>query len=163
MAIKKNQATVAASLAMLCLAAFFSYNFWKNNRTAEPQVYFYDLSAKRLFAAPQNAFPPIAGTDGPEEDAVRAVVYSPSGDCSKDQRIAYLEKYGAELKAQFEHARRNPGADFPRMSRAAAQDFTFVSRVDAIKWHPMTSEEAGRIVGEWRLADPGADPVICTP
>lgn len=161
--MKNNRATVGASLVMLCLAAYFSYKHWKNNRTREPQVYFYDLSAKKLFTAPQDAVPPIAGTDGPGEDAVRAVVYSPSGDCDKDKKIAYLEKYSAELKAQFEQAKRNPGADFPRMSRGAAQSFTFVSRVDELKWHPMDTEEAGRIIGEWRLAHPGADPVICTP
>jgi hypothetical protein len=159
----KNKGALIASVLMLSLAGFFFYRFWNSGRSSEPQVYFYDLSAKKLFAAPQDAVPPIAGMDGPAEDAVRAVVYSPSGDCAKDQKIAYLEKYSAELKAQFEQAKRTPGAEFPRMSRAAAQSFTFVARPDELKWHAMDTEEAGTIVGEWRLAHPGADPVICTP
>lgn len=160
--MQKNRALIA-SLAMLCVAGYFFYTFWSSNRTREPQVYFYDLSAKKLFTAPQDAVPPILGVDGPAEDAVRAMVYSPSGDCAKDRKVAYLEKYSAELKAQFEQAKRAPGTEFARMSRAAAQSHTFVARAEELKWHAMDTEEAGRIIGEWRLDHPGADPVICTP
>ena len=160
--MKKDPKLIAAIL-MLGLAGYFSYSFWRNHRETVPQVYFYDLSEKKLFAAPQDAVPPIVGTDGKTVDAVRAVVYSPSGDCEKDQKIAYLEKYAPELKAQFEVAKKNPDADIPRMSRAAAQHYTFVSRANETNWHAMNTEEAGRIIGEWRLANPGTDPVICIP
>lgn len=159
----KKHAQLIAALIMLSLAGYFGFRFWRDHREHVPHVYFYDLSEKKLFAAPQDMVPPIVGTDGKVADAVRAVVYSPSGDCSKDRKIAYLEKYSAELKAQFEVAKRNPGAEIPRMSRSAAQSHTFVARVDELKWHAMDTEEAGRIIGEWRLANPNPEAQICIP
>ena len=126
-------------------------------------IYFYDLSEQKLFAAPQDAVPPILGLDAQEQDAVRAIVYSPSGDCEKDRQIAYLEKYSPELKVQFEAAKANPNADIARMSRGAAQGHTFVRRVNDNDWHAMNTEEAGIIVGEWRTANAAKDPIICLP
>ena len=150
-------------VALLGLAGWFSWSFWKVNRNSVPMIYFYDLSEQKLFAAPQDAVPPIAGLDGEEQDAVRAIVYSPSGDCERDKQIAYLERYSPELKAQFERAKGDPNADFARMSRGAAQGHTFVRRVNETAWHPMNTEEAGLIVGEWRTANTSRDPIICLP
>jgi len=154
---------IIAVILLLSLAAYLSFNFFRQNRARAPQVYFYDESAGKLFTAPQNAVPPIAGVDGPGADGMRALVFSPTGDCGKDQQIAYLEKYSAELKGQFEAAQARPGEDLPRMSRGAAQGHTFVRRVKEANWHTMDSEEGGRIVGEWRTENAGRDPVICVP
>lgn len=161
---KKSGPKILVSVAMLSLAAYLVWNWWRSEHTGGNQVYFYDQSAQKLFSTSSDSVAPIAGTDGPEIDAVRAIVFSPSGDCRKDQQIAYLEKYSPELKAQFEVAKKNPEADLPRMSRSQAQSHTFVRRVQDKDWHPLDSEEGGRIVGEWRLASPaGTDPVICLP
>lgn len=153
---------LAAAALMFCLAGLFAFNFWRNHRELPPQIYFYDLSEKKLFAASQDAVPPIAGADGKEEDAVRAIVYSPSGNCAKDKKIAYLEKYSPQLKAEFETAKKNPGLEFPRMSRGAAQGHTFVCRPGDTNWVAMDSPEAALIVGEWRLNLP-SEPTICLP
>jgi hypothetical protein len=155
---------IVAVVAMLSAAAYITWTWWKDQRPHSAQAFFYDLSEKRLFAASQDAVPPIAGLDGKELDAVRAVVFSPTGDCKRDRQIAYLEKYSPELKAQFEVTKKDPAADFPRLSRSAAQSHTFVRRISDSTWHPMDSEEAARIVGEWRLTGAGgADPIICIP
>jgi hypothetical protein len=155
---------VIAIVLMLAASAYMTWDWWHAQKHREAHVYFYDLSAKRLFVASGDSVPPITGLDGTADGAVRAVVFSPSGDCDRDQAIAYLEKYSPELKAQFEAARRDPAADIPRMSRARAQSHTFVRRLKDTSWHSMDSEEAARIVGEWRLAKVGHDdPVICVP
>lgn len=154
---------IIASIAMLAISAWLVFNFFRTNRERVPLAYFYDLSEQKLFTAPQDAVPPIIGTDGKIADAVRAIVYSPSGDCENDRKIAYLEKYSEELKKQFEAAKAAPNAELPRMSRGAAQLHTFVCRADESKWFPSDSEEANRIIDEWRLKHPGMNPTICIP
>jgi hypothetical protein len=150
--------------ALFVLAGYMTWTFLKNTKGSSETVYFYDLSAGKLFAAAKDAVPPIAGVDGPQEDAVRAVVYSVSGDCDKDQQIAYLEKYSPQLKADFEKAKANPGAEFPRLSRAQAQSHTFVRRLKDKDWTQMDTEPATQIMGEWRLAGAnGTEPIICVP
>ena len=158
-----QRSQLLAAIAMLGLAAYLAFGFYSKNREREPLAYFYDLSERKLFTAPRDAVPPIAGTDGKTADGVRAVVFSPSGDCAKDREIAYLEKYSPELKAQFEAAKARPGDEFARLSRGAAQSHTFVARAAGTNWFPMDSEEAGRIIGEWRLAHPAGSPAICVP
>lgn len=163
--MKKGSAPkVIASLLMLILAGYFGWSWWNDNRDQTPQTYFYDLSEKKLFIASLDAVPPILGTDQKVEDGMRAVVYSPSGDCEKDQQIAYLEKYSPELKRQFEASKANPNADIQRMPRSMTQSHTFVRRVHEEAWHAMDSEEGGKIVGEWQAnAAPGTIPTICVP
>ena len=65
---------------MLALAGALAFNFFRTHRETVPLAYFYDLSDQKLFTAPQDSVPPIIGTDGKVADAVRAMVYSPSGD-----------------------------------------------------------------------------------
>lgn len=155
---------VIFAVALLLGAGVLTWKWWNENRDREPKTWFYDLSERKLFVAAQSAVPPIKGTDGKDEDAVRAIVYSPSGNCDKDRKIAYLEKYSPELKKQFEAARANPNGDIPRMPRSLAPGHTFVRRLEDTDWHPMDSEEAGKIVGEWRVNAPaGAQPAICVP
>ena len=154
---------VIASIVMLCVAGVLIFNFLRTNRDREPLAYFYDLSEQKLFTAPQSAVPPIVGTDGKIADGVRAVVYSPSGDCAKDKKVAYLEKYSEELKRQFEAAKASPNSESPRMSRGAAQAHTFVSREGEAKWFSVESPEGSRIIDEWRLTNPGMNPTICIP
>lgn len=163
--MKSEQTTkLALALVLFAGAGLMVWRWWTNHREKAPQAWFYDDSKKELFVRPQDFVPPIAGLDGPLEDAYRAVVFSPSGNCDKDREIAYLEKYSPELKQQFERAKREPNTDFPRMPRALAPEHTFVRRLNATEWHALSSEEGGRIVGEWRLkATAGQDPAICIP
>jgi hypothetical protein len=162
--MKSNTPKVLVSVILLLGASLLTWKWWRETREDEPKSWFYDLSEKKLFAASQNAVPPIIGLDKKEADAVRAVVYSPSGNCEKDRKIAYLERYSPELKAQFEAAKANPDADIARMPRSLAQSHTFVRRVDETEWHAMDSEEGGKIVGEWRVNAPrGTEPIICVP
>jgi hypothetical protein len=158
-----SKAKLITSLIILAVAGTLAFNFFRTHREPEPLAYFYDLSEQKLFTARQDSVPPIIGTDGKVADAVRAVVYSPSGDCEKDQKIAYLEKYSAELKQQFEAAKADPNREFARMSRGAAQAHTFVSRVSETNWFAINTQEGERIIDEWRFAHPGKDPTICIP
>ena len=160
--MSKN-AKLIASLVMLLAAAALAFNFFRTHREPVPMAYFYDLSERKLFTAPQDSVPPIVGTDGKIADAVRAVVYSPSGDCEKDQKIAYLEKYSPELKRQFEAAKAAPNQDEPRMSRGAAQLHTFVCRPGETNWFAANTQEGDIIIDEWRSAHPGKNPTICIP
>jgi hypothetical protein len=148
---------------MLALAGVLAFNFFRTHRETVPLAYFYDLSEQKLFTAPQDSVPPIMGTDGKVADAVRAMVYSPSGDCEKDRQIAYLEKYSLELKQQFETAKAAPNQDIARMSRGAAQSHTFVCRVGQPNWFAINTQEGERIIDEWRFAHPGKNPTICIP
>lgn len=139
--------------------------WWIRGRSGNgDRVYFYDLSAKKLFTVPRTTVPPIPGIEGPEMDGVRAVVISTNGN-PKDpsaRRVAYLEMYSPELKQQMEAAQA--GGPPPAMGRAAAQDQRFVRRVDSPQWYPMSSPEAEQIVGEWLTAGPGGGPaLICNP
>ena len=158
-----RNAKLIVSLIMLSLAGLIAFNFFRTHREPLPLAYFYDLSEQKLFTAPQSSVPPIPGTDGKAHDAVRALVYSPSGDCEKDQQIAYLEKYSPELKKQFEAAKAAPNQEISRMSRGAAQSHTFVCRVGQTNWFPVDSQEGERIIDEWRFAHPGKNPTICIP
>ena len=152
-----------AAVTMLCIAGFLIMRFVGANREREPMAYFYDLSEQKLFTAPQSAVPPIVGMDGKVADGVRAIVYSPSGDCEKDKKIAYLEKYSDELKRQFEAAKASPNGDIPRMSRGAAQGHTFVCRAGETNWFSVESQQGNIIMDEWRLSHPGMNPTVCIP
>lgn len=160
---KRSSIQLLASALMLGVAGYFVWSYLQENRDPTPQIYFYDLSDRKLFTGSQDAVPPIPGLDGEGEDGVRAIVFSPTGDCEGDRQIAYLEKYSPQLKGEFEAAKANPGQDLPRMSRSAAQGHTFVRRVDETTWHPVNTEEGGRIMGEWRTLHADKQPIICVP
>lgn len=147
---------VAASLAVL-----FSVLRGDPGRTG---VFFYDPSAARIFVAPMGSIPPIRGVDGPEEDAVRAVVVSVTGNPEDRQsrRIAYLERYSPELKRQLEMART--GGGWAPMGRSEAASHRWVRRTNDTDWVPLASETGERIVSDWAVPGPGGiSPVVCVP
>ncbi len=127
-------------------------------------VFFYDPSASRLFVAPIGSIPPIRGVDGPEEDAVRAVVVSVTGNPEdrESRRIAYLERYSPELKRQLEAA-RSEGGPAP-MGRSEAASHRWVRRTNDTDWVLLASETGERIVSDWAVPGPdGISPVVCLP
>jgi hypothetical protein len=142
--------------------------FFRERSSSDALAYFYDLSERKLFVAPRTLVPPIRGINDTEPDGMRAVVVSSSGDPRNKagQKVAYLEKYSPELKQQLESMQA--GQESPpsagRISRGAAQSFTFVRRLNEETWYPVNSSEAERIMAEWQV--PGADgrvPVVCVP
>ena len=149
------------------LGAFALFMFiqnFKNRNDGQTRTFFYDVSEKKIFAAPSTLVPPIKGLNDAEEDAFRAVVISTNNrpHDKKTWKVAYLEKYSDELKRQFESAQHSGGS--PQMGRAEGQSHRFVRRVDDAQWHPMNSPEAGVILNEWLTAGPnGGEATICTP
>lgn len=153
-----------AAIALMALAGFLVVRFFSQSDGVSERAFFYDLSEQKLFTALRTAVPPIRGVNDDTLDGVRAVVFSTSGrpEDKKSWKIAYLEKYTPELKAQMEEAQKT-GAS-PQISRGMSMEFRLVRRVDEDRWYPMTTPEAERIVSEW--ANPGPDgvtPVVCSP
>jgi hypothetical protein len=155
---------LVGALILLGVAGWMIWRFLADDGGVSGKAYFYDLSERRLFTGPRDAVPPIKGVNDAEADAVRAVVISTNGVATdrSARRIAYLEKYSPDLKREMEAAQASGTS--PQMGRALAQAHRFVRRVDDPQWHPLTSEEAERIVNEWLTAGPDGGPaVICTP
>lgn len=138
------------------------------HRTNDPdgKVYFYDLSQQKLFAAPRSSVPPIRGIDNDEQDGVRAIVISENGNPAdrKHRRIAYLEKYTPQLKAQFEAIQKNGVDGTTSLRREDVPASTLVRRLTDRDWYPMNSAEGEKIVSEWNVPGPnGTYPVVCVP
>lgn len=160
---KANVFKLALGLVLLGLAGFIGFRFFREDEGVAENTFFYDLSEKKLFAAPREALPPIKGLNDAEEDAVRAVVIAPNGN-PKDvaaRKIAYLEKYAPEFKRQLEQVRTGEANPLPRGSRNA---YRFVKRVEDAQWYALDSPEGEKILTEWNVASPnGKYPVVCTP
>jgi hypothetical protein len=161
---------LAGAVAALCVAAVGFVRFYKSSSPSEGRAYFYDQSARKLFVAPHSSVPPIKGVEGEEEDGVRAVVISTSGDCqdASSRKIVYLEMYTPELKRQVESRQGKDlnAADTPpaMIRRGEAHALILVKRPEEPDWHPMTSPEAQEILRT--ISTPGPDgklPVVCVP
>jgi hypothetical protein len=140
-------------------------------RTFQPPftLYFYDLTEKRLFAAPRGSIPPIAGIKGEADAGVRAVVICTNGNPNdkKHLSIAYLQKYAPEIKQLFEevHKAREEGRDEQgRINRNQIPPNTLVRRLEDNDWHVLNSPEGQEIANGWNKPGPdGQTPVICSP
>ena len=160
---------LALAVVLLAGAAVQFIRFFAGRGRPDQNAYFFDLSEKKLFVAHRTLAPPIRGINNAELDGVRAVVVSTS-DNPKDEasrRIAYLEKYAPELKQQIEamqSGQESPGASGSRITRGAAQSFTFVRRLNEDTWHAVNSAEAEKIMTEWQVPGPdGKTPLVCAP
>ncbi len=167
---KSKTIQIGLAVVLLAGAGVLTARFLRNERDAsEGQVYYYDLSEQKLFAAPRNAVPPIRGLNDDEADAVRAMVVSPTGNPreKKNIRIAYLEKYTPELKAKIEALRRAEAAGQSTIGiigHGMVPQNTLVRRVTDDQWVPLTSPAGERIVSEWNVPGPdGRYPVVCAP
>lgn len=153
-----------APLALLALAAVLFH--WLNpaSEKQDGTSFFYDLNEQKLFAAPSSSIPPIAGLKTKELVAVRAMVISTNGNAQdlSSRRIAYLEKYGPELKKQLEAAQATGAEATP--SREERRGQMFVRRLNEAEWHAYNTPEAEAIMTDWQTegAD-GRTPVVCTP
>lgn len=161
---------IVLAVGAFALAGVGFVRFYKSSNPPEGKAWFYDLSARRLFVAPHSSIPPIHGVEGEEEDGVRAIVVSMSGNCTDEnsRRIAYLETYTPELKRQLELRKKNDPALIDNapstIRRGEAHSFILVKRPEEADWHPMTAPEAQEILQT--ISRPGPDgrtPVVCAP
>jgi hypothetical protein len=160
----RNLFLLVLTVGLLGLAGFFFYRHWREAGGVSDQAFFYDLSEQRLFTAARELIPPIRGLNDATEDAVRAVVVSPTGrpEDKRSWQIAYLEQYSPELKRQMEEAQAQGGS--PAMGRGAAQQHRFVRRLTDRDWYSISSPEGERIVSAWASPTPeGITPVVCLP
>ena len=160
---KSNAAKVVLAVILLSGAAVLLAQFLKRDNGVSESTFFYDLSQKKLFAAPRETIPPMRGLDNAEEDAVRAVVVAVNGN-PKDKtnrKIAYLEKYAPELKEHLAKVRDGKAEPLPRGSR---DSYRFVKRLDDVEWRAVNTPEGEKILGEWNVPGPdGKFPIVCTP
>jgi len=156
--------------AVLLTGAGFRFaRFFREGGSSDGLAYFYDVSERKLFVASRTLVPPIRGINDDELDGLRAVVISASGKVKDKagQKIAYLEKYSPELKQQLEAMQSGQEVATPpggRISRGAAQSFTFVRRLNEETWYPVNSTEAEKIMTEWQVPGPdGQMRLVCVP
>ena len=157
---------VAITLLLLAAAAMIVISIRTRMSHSDGMVYFYDLSQQKLFPAPRSSVPPIRGIDNDELDGVRAIVISENGNPAdrKHRRIAYLEKYTPQLKAQFEAIQKNGATVSTSIRREDVPASTLVRRLTDRDWYPMDSAEGEKIVAEWNIPGPdGNYPVVCVP
>ncbi len=166
---KQDMIKLVAGLLLAAVAGVLVFRSFRHGTDSDGMVYFYDLSEQKLFPAPRASIPPIRGVNNEEADGVRAIVISDSGDPKnrKRQRIAYLEKYTPQLKAEFEAA-RNRSADATSNAVAIPREVvpanTLVRRLTDKEWYPMNSPEGEKIVNEWNVPGAnGAYPAVCVP
>lgn len=163
----KSGLQIGVSVGLLFIAAILCLRFFRSQREPENMAYFYDLSEKKLFAAPRTSIPPIRGINDNVEDAVRAVVISTNGNANDlaARRIAYLEMYSPQLKLQFEGMKKpssNPVG--LAIGHGSAQALILVRRVEESNWYSAGSPEAQRIMSEWQTSGAGGVvPTICLP
>jgi hypothetical protein len=167
---RSDQLKVAVAVLAFLAAVFGFVRFYSKSRPAEGKAFFFDLGAKRLFVAPHSSVPPIRGVVGEEEDGVRAIVLSPTGDCSEKSRvIAYLETYTPELKRQVEARVHGASAGAApenalAIRRGEAHGLILVKRPDETDWHPMNSPGGQAILQTINAPGPdGKAPVVCMP
>jgi hypothetical protein len=137
------------------------------------QVWFYDQSEHKLYAASREAIPPHRGIGGGAGDGVRAVVVACRGeqDDPHKRRIAYLETYTPELKKLLEdirdaraHGRKYEGP-VPDRESEFFQKNTLVRLPDEATWHDMTTNEGQQIVTQWQSwsCPDGNSRIVCSP
>jgi hypothetical protein len=157
--------TVKLILALILLvgAVFLFTRFLRQDTGIGETEYFYDLSERKLFAAPRESLPPIRGINDGERDGVRAVVIAPGNDLENKaaRRIAYLERYAPELIENLEKVRAGQAEPLPTKIR---NGYRLVKRVEDPQWYPLNSPEGEKIVTEWNVSGPdGSYPAVCAP
>ena len=153
---------------LLSVAIYRLVHFARGSGDRDGLAYFYDVSERKLFTAPRTLVPPIRGVNNAELDAMRAVVISTTGKPGDKShlKVAYLEKYAPELKAQVEAMQQGAAAPArgEQISRSVGQSLTFVRRVEEGTWHPANSVEAEKIMTEWQTPGPnGTIAVVVSP
>ena len=162
--MSQSKAQLAMALGLLLLAGGIFIWMRPPPDNQDGKTFFYDVNEQKLFVAPSSSIPPIAGIKSKELVAVRALVISTNGN-AKDiasRKIAYLEKYGPELKQQLEAAQKNGAEAAPSRNERRSQ--IFVRRLTETEWHAVNSPEGDAIQSDWQEPGPdGVTPVVCSP
>jgi hypothetical protein len=164
----KKFLTTGAVVVLTALAVVFAVakvmHFRADGETGA-RVWFYDQSAQRLYPAPRDLIPP----DGHDDTRVRAIVigFQGMGNNVSQLKIAYLEKYTPDFKALLERAQAAHAAKQPFRENVPGRnrDNTMVKRPGEDSWHPLGSEEAIKMMAEWRTwrGPAGQAPMISVP
>jgi hypothetical protein len=159
--------TVLAALAVVFAAG--KARHFRGDGEAGARVWFYDQSANRLYPAPRDLIPP----DGDNDTRVRAMVigFQGLGNNVSQLKIAYLEKYSPDLKALLErsvaaHAAKQPFTEkIPSRDSDYFQNNFLVKRPGEASWHTTDTEEARRLMADWREwhGPAGERPIISVP
>jgi hypothetical protein len=163
-------ALMAVVFAAGIACAFNSFEHLRANRgEAGVRVWFYDQSAKKLYAAPRDLVSP----DGKDDRRVKAVVIGFRGLRNEPSqlKIAYLEKYSPEFRELLERAAAAHAAErqfkeqIPSQASPYFQNNTFIKGPDEAVWHVIGSTEAREIMSEWRdwRGPNGEAPIISVP
>jgi hypothetical protein len=159
--------TVAALTVLALGLAAARVKEFRGGGEAGARVWFYDQDAGKLYPAPRNRIPP----DGNGRVRAVAIGFQGLGNGVSQLKIAYLEEYSAEFKALLEraesaHAAKRPfGEPIPSPDSAYFRDNTLVKRPGEASWHPIGTEEARRVMAEWRQwrGPAGQSPIISVP
>jgi hypothetical protein len=149
--IRSRPAILAAIGAIVVLGGLIYWLSFPRSAEAGDQ-YFYDVSEKKLFRAPRDAFAPIAGVGGASNDAVEAVVVFCESCGESKQRIAYLRTHTPEYKAKREAARRE-GKLIEDLTRQYIEENTLVRELDG-DWVAAATPAGRKIVSGWKRTCP---------
>jgi hypothetical protein len=170
----KSILKLGGALLLVSVVLFFVFrnarSLWQGGEEGA-RVWFYDLHAKKLYAATAATIPPDKGLGGKPGDGVRAIVVTFGGktDDEKNRRIAYLTTYRPELKTVMDRVLASRAAGKPMQAPSPESDFyltnTLVKRVEDANWVALNSEEAASITSEWRewRGPKGQPPAVSTP
>lgn len=160
------------AVLLISLAAVLGYSKVKQFRNTGEEgarVWFYDQGAQRLYPARRYLISP----DGDDDRRVRAMVigFQGMGNEVSQLKIAYLEKYSPGLKGQLERAMAAHAARLPFKEKIPAKgslefdENMFVKRPGEAAWHSADTEEARRLMTEWRdwRGPSGQMPIISVP
>lgn len=160
---------VAGIVLLAGLAGVVAMRFFASAGGVGEEAFYFDESGGELFVADAGLRPPIRGVIGNEVDGVRAIVYVAGADPSVgERRIAYLQTFTDELKAEYERWDAGQAEGRPVQTkiddRVYVSDNTLVRTVDDPTWHPSTSAEGRAIKAVLtRRAENGQFPTIVDP
>jgi hypothetical protein len=167
-----NPAVVKVSIAVAVFAAAVVLAIRNaGGDEGTTKAFFYDLSEHRLYSAPGDSAPPLAGTGGAPDDGVRATLIVPRGQEQDESKrvIAFFETFTPELKKLVEDrraaiARGEAGPSLDDRNFLALNTLVRLPE-DGAAWHPESSKEGQEIMVAWmnRPSPDGKGWVVCRP
>lgn len=149
--MNRKQITLAAAIAVL-IGSWLYIVMTATGGGGEPGVWFYDLDAGELYAAPRGTVAPTTAPSGGE--GVKAMVYA-CDSCDGETAVGYLVNHQPALKRKLEAGEEvDPQMMLTdQLIRAAAGD----------AWHPAGSPEARDIKAAVRNACGDQRVAACQP
>jgi len=152
--VNTNPIKIGATILVFALAMWLAMRNLQSD-SGVTMAFFYDQSEKKIFTAPGDSSPPLAGVGGEPDDAVRAVLIAPRGMESNAaaREIAYLETFTPELKSMIEQRRAaiaqgQPAQDISDREFIARNTLVKLATPDA-KWVPQNSPDGQTLTTAW--------------